>query len=576
MFNVSQLLRRRAPRGGLPKGDKGLAHLSEYFGLWAMHEPTWKSSVEFARSHAREHIEALGRGRTTDTVARDEHLGYGGSDYLVTSDGVAVITVRGPMMKFASSFGGSGTVSIRRKVRAAGDDSFVRSLVMVWDTPGGTVSGTPDLADDIAAVAKKKAVYMYAEDLCASAGYWCFSQGTKCFANANALIGSLGVYMAVEDYSKAYEAAGIKTVLIRAGEYKGAGYEGTEITKEQIAAWQVEVDDINALFLAAVARGRRMAKAKVAEWNDGRAYLAARALEIGMIDGIQTLDETIAAAAKARQPRSASARAAAMPAAEEPPAVAAGEKPCDEAETGEPRTDEEDDVPANGAAAPDDDPEEDEGDDDQDDTDLEDEASDQASPSGQSASDGSGGAAPLASPVENSGMSTTKDPAETQAAEAHRTPATLEQLEAACYKADNDFLMAQLRAKATVDEARSAWAIEQHSRLERAAQERDEAQAAASRASGKRPGNKPLGAGEESAAQAAEGGDPIVEFQNRVTALVAASGGKLSRAAAVRQVAIEDPQLHEAFVAAYNQRHHKIRRSAGRGDYERRRNGQPV
>jgi ClpP class serine protease len=115
--------------------------------------------------------------------------------YRMTEAGTAVLGLTGPMTKAPQSWGsGTSTVSLRRRLRQAASDPDVKSIALVVDSPGGQVSGTFDLAKDIAAARDRKRVVAYIEDLGASAAYAVASQADAVYANENALVGSIGTY----------------------------------------------------------------------------------------------------------------------------------------------------------------------------------------------------------------------------------------------------------------------------------------------------------------------------------------------------------------------------------------------
>lgn len=222
------------------------------------------------------------------------------------SGGVAVVSIIGPMSKEdVPCVDGANTVRIREAIRSAAADQSIASIVVRVDSPGGTVDGTMELADEVRAANAVKPVIGFAEDLAASAAYWAISQARKVYANANAVIGSIGAYAAIIDSSKAYELAGFKMILISSGGLKGAGMEGTEVTPEMVAYWQGLIDARGKFFLDAVGAGRGLSKAEVKALADGRVHVAADAKRLGLIDAIKTFDEVMveAAAVKPRRGR---------------------------------------------------------------------------------------------------------------------------------------------------------------------------------------------------------------------------------------------------------------------------------
>lgn len=275
----------------------GVAHIGEYFGAWAIYEPPFRAMCErVAFIDLKAHIEqqmAAGGGKGA--------LRNSAGDY-TNEDGVALIELTGPLMKMTSSLsGGSSTVIARQQLRAALRDDKVSSIVLWIDSPGGTVSGTVDLADDVAEAAKLKPVYAFIEDTGASAAYWIASQSSKVFANPTAVIGSIGAFMVVRDVSRAAENAGITTHVISTGPYKGAGVPGAEITDAQVADWQRLMDEVTGQFTAAIAKGRGIAEASVKTLADGRVHIGPGAARLGLIDGVQTLEQTLQQARLAGQ-----------------------------------------------------------------------------------------------------------------------------------------------------------------------------------------------------------------------------------------------------------------------------------
>lgn len=265
-------------------------HVHEYFGVWSVHEETFRAAADHA---ARIDLQAHVRANAGEAESAMR------SEYEVAPGGVAIIEISGPMMKFASSFsGGTSTVRARRQIRLAASDEEVGSIVIRIDSPGGTVSGTKDLADEVAAAARKKPVYAFIEDLGASAAYWVASQARQVFANETALVGSIGTFAVIEDYSGRAAQLGIKVHVIRAGQFKGSGQPGTEVTSEQLAEWQRIVNGLNEHFLRAVSAGRSMAMDRVREIADGRVHVGAEALRLGLVDRIQSFDQTISQARK--------------------------------------------------------------------------------------------------------------------------------------------------------------------------------------------------------------------------------------------------------------------------------------
>lgn len=209
---------------------------------------------------------------------------------------IAVIRIVGTLMKQQSSMDqSSSSVQLRRDIRQAAADPEVSGILLVIDSPGGTVAGTHDLARDVKAASKQKPVYAQVEDLCASAAYWIASQCDKIFANSpTALVGNVGTYSLVYDLSGMAEQKGIKALLFATGPLKGAGAEGTPITEEQASYFQSIVDTAQVSFDEAVRSGRGLTEKQLGEIRSGAIYGGQEALDRKLIDGLQSYETTLA------------------------------------------------------------------------------------------------------------------------------------------------------------------------------------------------------------------------------------------------------------------------------------------
>lgn len=263
-------------------------------GLTLVHDRCWAIDPVVAESLWRQ-LESISIEAHNGTVASPMSAR---PEYDRQAGGIAVISMSGPMTKGGSYWdAGCSTVAVRKQIRAAATDDECKGILLRIDSPGGTVSGTEDLARDVMIAASKKPVYAFCEDNCCSAAYWVASQATRIYANPTAVVGSIGTYAVVTDYSEMASMAGLKVHVLSTGEHKGAGSPGAEITEPQLAEFQRLVDDLNRHFLSSIGRGRSMGQKRVKEIADGRVWLARTAdgsedaLSLGLIDAVGSFDQ---------------------------------------------------------------------------------------------------------------------------------------------------------------------------------------------------------------------------------------------------------------------------------------------
>lgn len=215
--------------------------------------------------------------------------------YALDDAGIAHIAITGAIMKGDSKFGGTtSSVRTRQAVRQAVKDPDVKGILLSIDSPGGMVAGTGELAAEVARAKAIKPVWAQFDDLTASAAYWVGSQASRIAATPTTEVGSIGTYAVIEDVSGAYEMAGIQVHVISTGPHKGSFVEGAPVTKDALKQVQTEVDDLNEQFLHGVMNGRGMSRAALDEVADGRVFIAAKALKAGLIDAVQSIDQTAA------------------------------------------------------------------------------------------------------------------------------------------------------------------------------------------------------------------------------------------------------------------------------------------
>lgn len=204
-----------------------------------------------------------------------------------------IVPINGTMMRGQSSFGGTSTVQIRRILRSAANNPKVNGVMLKIDSPGGTVAGNDELAQEIRNFSEKKPIVSHVDGLMASAAFWAGSQTQRITASRTSEVGSLGTVAVVRDFSENLEKQGIKTHVISTGPHKGAFTPGSEITKEQLADLQDTVENLNKFFKEAVQSGRGLDAKTVNTLFDGRVHLAADAKELGLIDDVMSFESAI-------------------------------------------------------------------------------------------------------------------------------------------------------------------------------------------------------------------------------------------------------------------------------------------
>ncbi len=220
---------------------------------------------------------AIAPGRASDAALAEPENSY--SSYRV--GGLTVVEVEGVL-------DGAITNRLRRDVLQSERDESVTERIILFDSPGGSTDGNDDLAATIRASREVKPITAIVPSVAASAAYNLAASCLRIVASPAASVGSIGVFSVLVDSSEQAALLGLRVIVVRSGRFKGLGIPGVEVTPEQIENLQRTVDGHARLFLASVAKGRRMATGRLQELADGSMYMASEAKANGLIDEVKS------------------------------------------------------------------------------------------------------------------------------------------------------------------------------------------------------------------------------------------------------------------------------------------------
>ena len=208
-----------------------------------------------------------------------------------------IIQVSGPLMK-GDNCGDLGTASLKALTQIAANTPSVNTIVFMVDSPGGTVDGTKSFADTIKGCGKN--TICVADGLMCSAAYWIGSSCDKVFAASTTdIIGSIGTMCTIVDASAALEKKGyvIREYYASASTDKNKIYSDAEKGDGKALISEM-LDPMNNEFMGTV-KANRAGKINEAVLT-GKTYMAEQATEMGLVDGIKSMDEVLQMAATMR------------------------------------------------------------------------------------------------------------------------------------------------------------------------------------------------------------------------------------------------------------------------------------
>lgn len=216
---------------------------------------------------------------------------------------IAMIPIQGAIVPRANLMqeisGGTSLEVFTGSLMEAVADPAVSAIVLDVNSPGGSVAMVTETAARIRAARASKPIVAVANTMAASAAYHLIAQADEVVVTPSGMVGSIGVFIAHQEISGLEEKAGVKTTLISAGKHKVAGNEFEPLSEEGRADLQAIVDELYAMFVSDVARGRGVPVAQVREgYGEGRIVTAREALALGMVDAVETIDDAVARVAR--------------------------------------------------------------------------------------------------------------------------------------------------------------------------------------------------------------------------------------------------------------------------------------
>jgi protease-4 len=173
------------------------------------------------------------------------------------------------------------------------EDDTIRAIVIRINSPGGGVGPSQEIYSEIRKTIPTKKVVASLGSVAASGGYYLAAAANGIVANPGTITGSIGVILGYTDLQEVFRKIGLAPVVVKSGAFKDMGSPLRAMSTEEQAILQGFVDKIHQQFVQAVAQGRNMDIAVVAQLADGRIYTGEEALGLGLVDRLGNLTDAI-------------------------------------------------------------------------------------------------------------------------------------------------------------------------------------------------------------------------------------------------------------------------------------------
>ena len=202
----------------------------------------------------------------------------------ILEDGTGVVPLKGMVTKglgrLGMLLGFTDVGRFRDSVLDMTANPNVRAIALDIASPGGSVIGVRDAAEVVAEATEVKPVMAYTDDMAASAAYYIGAGATSFVAGSGAMVGSIGVYAVVIDWSEMEKDIGIKVHVFRSGAMKGFGIDG--ISEEQEKLFQDVIDTLGEQFRTFVETHREVSRDDM----EGQVFTGLEAAQKGLVTGL--------------------------------------------------------------------------------------------------------------------------------------------------------------------------------------------------------------------------------------------------------------------------------------------------
>jgi protease-4 len=188
---------------------------------------------------------------------------------------------------------------LREELDRARDDKRIRALLLRINSPGGTVTASDMLYDEIRRFKEERNIPVVAQlmGIAASGGYYVAQAADEIVAHPTTVTGSIGVIWTNVNFAGLMEKIGIEDQTLTSAPFKDAGSVLRRMTPDERAQLLSVLNDMFVRFKQVVRQGRtQLSPEQIEALADGRIYSAAQALENGLVDRVGNLQEAVARA----------------------------------------------------------------------------------------------------------------------------------------------------------------------------------------------------------------------------------------------------------------------------------------
>jgi protease-4 len=200
--------------------------------------------------------------------------------------------------------GGASADNVTNALQSAFKDKNTQGVILRVNSPGGSPVQAGIIYDEIRRLRDLYPdipMYAVVEDICASGGYYIASAADKIYVDKASLIGSIGVLMDGFGFVDTMQKLGVERRVFTSGENKAFLDPFSPLQPRQVAQAKELLGEIHQQFIEVVRKGRGKRLQESSELFSGLVWTGAKSVELGLTDGLGSVDYVAREVIKAEQ-----------------------------------------------------------------------------------------------------------------------------------------------------------------------------------------------------------------------------------------------------------------------------------
>jgi len=222
------------------------------------------------------------------------YLTFGGHDeesFGGFGDKIAVVELEGVILS---------PKQVVSQLKKFADDDSIKAIILHVNSPGGGVAASEEIYREVKRIrdAKKKRIVASIETVGASGAYYVASASDKIYADKGSIVGSIGVIAQWVNYAELLQWAKLKSITLKAGEFKDTGNPAREMTPAEREYLQTLINDMHTQFIQAVAEGRKAKESDIRLIANGKVWTGDQAYSMKLVDQLADFEDAVKDTAK--------------------------------------------------------------------------------------------------------------------------------------------------------------------------------------------------------------------------------------------------------------------------------------